>query len=494
VKDKIGKDLDILISELGVVADWSAAYTPNSGPMDTVLKVQLTHDREHSAQEYVHVLREAFAANPLFEGLEFSFDAGGIIRGAMNEGKSTPINIQIVAKDLKKAYQLADAVKQRVSAVNGVVDCRILQRLDYPQYVVEVDQAKAASLGLSQMDVMQNLVAALNSSILFNKRNFWIDPVSRNQYYVGVQYPEEEIASIETIMDVPITSPIQKTPIPLGNMAKVRRATVPAELTHTNLQSTIDLSMGVYGRDLGHVADDVAAIVNEFGVASGPGAWSPYDPDGLSKGEKTPMVGSTLRLSGEYSRMQDTFRNLGIGLLLACVLIYFLLVALFRSWITPVVIISAVPFGLLGVVLLLFVTGTALNVQSLLGVIFMVSIVVSNTVLLVDYAQHLRREEGLSPTNAIIKSASVRVRPVVMTALAAFFALIPMALGMARGSEANTPLGRAVIGGLLAGLATTLFLVPTLYSLVVPDVKLAKDDEDTLDTEPPPTGVRVPSP
>jgi multidrug efflux pump subunit AcrB len=424
------------------------------------------------------MLREGFAADPQFYGLEFAFDAGGMIRGAMNEGKSTPINIQITAKDLKKGYQIADAIRQKVANVNGVVDCRILQRLDYPEYIIEIDQAKASSLKLTQLDVMQNLVAALNSTIQFNKRNFWIDPVSHNQYYVGVQYPEEDIASIDTILDIPVTSPIQDKPIPLGNMAKVRRANVPAELTHTDLQATIDLTMGVYGKDLGHVADDVAAVVAQFGQPSGSGNWTPFDPTALTNGQKTPMEGSNIRLSGEYLRMQDTFHNLGIGLILASLLIYFLMVALFRSWLTPLVILSAVPFGLIGVVGLLYVTGTALNVQSLLGVIFMVGIVVSNTVLLVDYAQHLRRDEGLSPTEAIVKAASVRVRPVVMTALAAFFALIPMALGLARGSEANTPLGRAVIGGLLAGLVTTLFIVPSLYSLVVPNVKLAHDDDD----------------
>src|SRR5207247_1133822 len=155
------------------------------------------------------------------------------------------------------------------------------------------------------------------------------------------------------------------------------------------------------------------------------------------------------------------------GLVAASVLVYFLMVALFKSWLSPLVILSAVPVGLVGVVLMLFLTKTALNVQSLLGVIFMVGIVVSNTVLMVDFAQHLRRHERLSPTDAILKAASVRVRPVVMTALAALFALLPMALGLARGSEANTPLGRAVIGGLLAGLVTTLFVVPALYSLVV---------------------------
>src|SRR5947208_7909595 len=167
--------------------------------------------------------------------------------------------------------------------------------------------------------------------------------------------------------------------------------------------------------------------------------------------------------------MQDTFRNLGIGLVLASLLVYFLMVALFKSWLTPLVILSAVPIGLLGVIVLLYLTATAINVQSLLGVIFMVGIVVSNTVLLVDFAQNLRRMERLSPTQAILKAASVRVRPVVMTALATFFALVPMALGLERGSEANTPLGRAVIGGLLAGLLTTLFVVPALYSLVVRD-------------------------
>jgi multidrug efflux pump subunit AcrB len=167
--------------------------------------------------------------------------------------------------------------------------------------------------------------------------------------------------------------------------------------------------------------------------------------------------------------MQDTFINLGVGLVLASMLVYFLMVALFRAWLTPLVIMSAVPVGLIGVVLVLFFTGTAINVQSLLGVIFMVGIVVSNTVLLVDFAQNVRRDEGLTPTEAIMKAASVRVRPVVMTALAAFFALLPMALGLARGSEANTPLGRAVIGGLVAGLVTTLFVVPALYSLVVRD-------------------------
>jgi multidrug efflux pump subunit AcrB len=171
--------------------------------------------------------------------------------------------------------------------------------------------------------------------------------------------------------------------------------------------------------------------------------------------------------------MQETFRSLGVGLILATMLIYFLMAALFKSYLTPLVILFAVPLGLIGVVLVLYFTNTAINVQSLLGVIFMVGIVVSNTVLLIDFAQNLRVQEALTPDRAIRKAASIRVRPVVMTALAAFFALIPMSLALGRGSEANGPLGRAVIGGILAGLVTTLFVVPSLYSLVVRDAVAA---------------------
>ena len=465
-KEAPESDLQLYISELGVTPDWSAAYTPNSGPMDAVVKVQLTSERAHSAQEYVKMLRDKYTTDPRFSDLEFAFDAGGMIRGAMNEGKSTPINIRVSAKNEEKAHQVATHIKAKVERIDGVVDARVIQRLNYPEYVLNVDRAKAADLGLTQQEVMQNVVAALNSSIQYNKKNFWIDPVSHNQYFVGVSYRPEEIEDIETMLDVPITGPNQDHPVPLRNLATVEKMNVPTEVVHYNIQPTIELTMGVEGRDLGHVADDVAAAVAEFGVANKDGSWTPYDPESSTKAE---MTGAKIVLSGEYERMRQTFRDLGIGLCLATLLIYFLMVALFKSYITPLVILFAVPLGLIGVVTLLFVTGTALSVQSLLGVIFMVGIVVSNTVLLVDFAQNLRDVEGLTPDQAIRKAASIRVRPVVMTALAAFFALLPMALAFERGSEANAPLGRAVIGGLLAGLVTTLLVVPCLYSLAVHD-------------------------
>ena len=217
-----------------------------------------------------------------------------------------------------------------------MVDARIIQRLDYPEYVIDVDRAKAADLGLTQEDVMKNVVAAFNSSIQFNKKNFWIDPVGGNQYFVGVQYPEGDIKSIETLLNIPITGTDQKKAIPLSNLITLRRTTVPTEVTHQNIQPTIDLTMGVYGRDLGHVSDDVTRVIDDVRRASsrtGPG--SPTTP---SSSRKQPLKGSKIVLSGEYSRMQDTFRNLGFGLIGASVLIYFLMVGLDKSWVVPLTV------------------------------------------------------------------------------------------------------------------------------------------------------------
>jgi multidrug efflux pump subunit AcrB len=481
IREVVNKDLLTTISEIGVVADWSAAYTPNAGPMDAVIKVQLEAEREHSAQEYVAMLREKLN-NQYGPYLTFAFDAGGMIRSAMNEGRSTPINIRLVAKDVVKARATAAAIQREVEKIPGVVDARIIQRLDYPEFMIDIDRAKAADLGLTQADVIQNVVAALNSSIQFNKKNFWIDPVSHNQYFVGVQYPEADIRSVETLLNIPITSPMQPHPVPLRNVASIRRTKVPAEVNHTTLQSTIDLNMGVYGRDLGHVADDVALVVNRFGKTVSRGVWEPYEvddhnepiPDKAHPGTSDSpnyvvLAGSKLELVGEYSRMQDTFRNLAIGLVLASLLMYFLMVALDKSWVVPFTVMFTVPLSQAGVIPMLYLTGTALNVQSLLGIIFIIGIKVANTVLLSDFAQELRRHEGLSPTAAIRKAAAIRVRPVTMTALAAFFAMIPAALAIERGSEANAPLARAILGGLIAGEPATLFVLPCLYSLMVKD-------------------------
>ncbi len=461
-------DLELIVSEIGVTADWSAAYTPNAGPMDAMVHIQLVEHRTASAQQYASKVRAGLAKEARFSELEFAFDSGGLIRGAMNEGKSTPLNIRVTGKNLGKAAQVAAAIQAEVRKVDGVVDSRIIQRQNYPEYVVNVDRTKAADLGLTQQDVMQNVVAALNSSITFNKHNFWIDPKSHNQYFVGVQYPEKDITSIETMLDIPITGLLKSEPIPLRTVASITRTEVPTEITHNDIQPSIDLTMGVEGRDLGHIADDIARLLGKFGTKLPDGNWAPFDP-ASSGSKREPMKGAKIVLSGEYSRMQQTFRDLGIGMVLAVLLMYFLMVALDKSYIVPLTVMLTVPIAMAGVFPFLYITGTAINVQSILGIIFIIGIKVANTVLMTDYAQELRRHEGLTPTQAIRKAASIRVRPVTMTALAAFFAMIPAAMALERGSEANAPLARAILGGLLAGEPATLFVLPCLYSLMVRD-------------------------
>jgi multidrug efflux pump subunit AcrB len=471
IRQEIPKeDLDLFISELGVTADWSAAYTPNAGPMDAVIKVQLQEHRRHTAQHYVEHLRKTLRADERFRSLDFAFDAGGMVRGALNEGKSTPINIRLTGKDQKQLVEIAQRIREQVQdVIPGVVDARVIQRLDAPAFRIDVDRDKAATLGLTQAEIMTNVIAATNSSISFHKSNFWIDPVSKNQYYVGVQYPEKAINSVEMLKNIPITGHHQSAPITLGDLATLSRETIPADIKHVNLQATIDLSMGVQGRDLGHVSDDVTKVINRFGKRQKVGSWAPYDPD-LNDGNTT-LEGSTLSLSGEYAKMQDTFRSLGFGLILASLLIYFLMVGLDKSFIVPLTVMLVVPLCLIGILPMLFITGSAINVQSLLGFIFIVGIKVANTVLMTDYAQELRRHEGLTPVAAIRKAASIRVRPITMTALAAFFAMIPTALALEHGSEANAPLARAILGGLIAGEPATLFVLPPLYALFVRDRK-----------------------
>jgi len=323
--------------------------------------------------------------------------------------------------------------------------------------------------------VMKSVIAATNSSVTFNKNNFWFDPKNGMQYFVGVQYPETDFATMQDVLNIPITGRNQKTPIPLRNVAKIINTEIPTEVHHVNLQPAIDLTLNVEGRDLGHVSDDVARVLAEFGKDMGDGTWLPYNPK--SKNKAT-MEGSKIRLTGEYTRMQDTFRNLGGGLILASLLIYFLMAALDKSFIVPLAVMLIVPLCLIGILPMLFITKSAINVQSLLGFIFIVGIKVANSVLMTDYAQELRRHEGLSPIEAIRKAASLRVRPVTMTALAAFFAMIPTALALEKGSEANAPLARAILGGLIAGEPATLFVLPALYAVLVRDQKKTGTTED----------------
>jgi len=377
-----------------------------------------------------------------------------------------PINIQVEGRDLKKQYAIAQELKRIVSEVPGAVDVRIQEMLDYPILNIQSDRTKMLYQGVTQETAAKNVMSATNSSVNFDPA-FWLDDVMGNHYFVGVTYREDKITR-RNLQDVSLRGGARgDQSVLLQDVARFKEETAPVEIAHLNLARIFNLYANVSGRDVGSVAADIQKKLSAWGkpVTSATikvPSWAVPNPD--KPGEM--LSGFTVRMRGEVSSMQESFSSLAYGLLLAIVLIYLIMVAQFRSFVDPFIILFAVPLGLIGVLVLLWATGTTLNVQSFMGVIFTVGIDVSNSVLLVEFANRLRRERGLSVAEAAHEAAVVRLRPILMTSLAAVIGLLPMAL---RGGEANTPLARAVIGGLVASTLLTRFAVPCLYVMLKRD-------------------------
>ena len=449
------EDLQILISNTGVLYDWPAAYTRNAGPMDSSLMVQLHEDHGTPSFEYVRRLRQRFREQ--FPMIEFSFETGGIISSAINFGLPAPINIQVNGDRLEVAQEIAREIKALVAAVPGAADVRIQQKLDYPQLSLEIDRAKAALLGINADEAVKNIVASLNSSVNFDPA-FWIDERNGNHYFVGVQYREEDIDSIDALLDIPITGVKQDRtasamdrlfrpapavtqsngqPVLLRNIAEVQRTSAPTEVTHLNISRVTDIFADVDGRDIGAVARDI---------------------DAKLAGREWPE-GYRVDVRGEVASMRESFGGLAFGFGMAVILVYFVMVALFRSFLDPFIVMLSVPLGLLGVVWILWLTDTTLNIQSFMGAIFMIGIAASTSTLLVEFANRLRAE-GRSASEAALEAARIRMRPILMTTGTALLALLPPALNPA---EPIMPLARAVIGGLASSTVLTLVVTPLLY-------------------------------
>lgn len=436
----------MVIANMGVLYDWPAAYTPNSGSQDAFILVQLTDHHKKSVFDYVGELRRKLPGE--FPGTEFDFDTGGMLSAALNGGLPSPIDIQVEGNKLDVARGIAEKIKRFAQTVPGTVDARIQQRLDAPQISVDVDRVKAAQLGLAEETVVKNIVTAFNSSVNFAP-SFWVDKNNGNHYFIGAQYPESDIKSLDTLADIPITDKSQPVPIPLRNLAKVSLTTAPIEINHRNITRVTDVFVNVQGRDVGSVAAAIEKYVHQ-----------------LQNDRSQVPEGYFLRMRGEVQAMRESFKSLGFGFVLAVVLVYLVMVFQFRSFLDPFIVMFAVPLGLIGVAWMLFLTGTSLNIQSLMGSIMMVGIVVSFSVLLVEFANHLRaeaQEKGpqKSIREIIIEAAGIRLRPILMTGLAAVLGLTPMAIA----GGANIPLARAVIGGVLAAMVMVLFVVPILYLL-----------------------------
>ncbi len=426
-------DLQMVVANLGVLYDWPAAYTPNSGPQDAFISVQLKPAHKTSSEEYVRWLRRELPSR--FPGVRFAFDTGGMLAAALNFGLPSPIDIQVEGNELEVARRVAEQVRERAERVPGAVDVRIQQEIDYPQIDIELDRIKAAHIGLTPEQIIKNAVSSLVSSVNFDPA-FWIDRRTGNHYFLGVQYPEVQIASLETLQNIPITGRVQREPILLKNIARLRRTTTVSEVNHLNITRVLDVYVNVEARDVGSVATEIE--------------------DSLAPIDVPP--GYAIRLRGEVSTMRESFGSLAFGLLLATLLVYLVMVVQFQSFQDPLVVLFAVPLGLIGVLWILLATRTPLSIQSLMGVMMMIGIAVSYTVLLVDFANQ-RVRAGATPFEAMVEAGRIRIRPILMTSLAAALGLIPMALG----GGLNAPLARAIIGGILVSTPLKLVVVPAVY-------------------------------
>jgi multidrug efflux pump subunit AcrB len=448
-------ELRLLISNIGVLYDWPAAYTPNTGPMDAFLLVQMKDSRRESAQEAARRLRPRLAER--FPGLEFAFDTGGMLTAALNFGLPAPIDVQVQGSSLQVLQEIATAIAEEARAVPGAVDVRVAQPLDYPALEIEVDRVKAAEIGVTQEDVIKNVVTTLNSSVNFAP-SFWIDPKNGNHYFIGAQYPEQAIESIHTIESIPITGSRTEQPVLLANIARVERTSSPAVVSHQNITRTVDVFVAADGRDTGGVAAELerrladSARMQDLSARYGP-------------------KGYRWSIAGEIKSLQDSFAQFGGGLAIASVLVFLAMVAQFRSIRLPLVIFLTVPLGLMGLIAMLLATGTRLNIPASMGVILMVGIVVEYSILLVDFAAR-RQREGAAVEEAVRDAARARLRPVLLTALTTVLALVPMAIGFGRGGEANEPLARALIGAVVGGALLALLVVPAIHMTLAPRLAL----------------------
>ena len=434
------EDLGIIVSNIGTQPGFSSIYTSNSAQHTAFVQVNLNPDHRTGSYEYMSRIRELLAAD--LPQLSTYFQSGSLVDGVLNLGLAAPIDVQVSGANLKSDFQVASDLARQIRTLPGVSDVFIPQDLDYPALKLNIDRTRVAKLGLSQREVVGNVITALTSNQMIAP-SYWVDPNSGNDYMLTVQYPEEQVKSLMDLRSIPIRSQSRQSPARLDAVTSVVRGDAPTEVDHYQIRRTIDIYVRPSGEALGGLADSI---------------------DRLIAGTEIPK-NVRVDLRGMVQGMRSSFRSFTLGLLLAVVLLYLILVAQFRSFVDPFLILLAVPTGLTGVLLVLWLTGTTLNVMSLMGVVMLVGIVVSNSILIVEFTHRLR-EGGLAVRQAVAQACRVRLRPVLMTSLATIIGLLPMALKMGAGSEAYAPLARAIIGGLTVSVALTVFVVPAAYVMV----------------------------
>lgn len=432
-------ELQITVSNLGVAAGFSSIYTPNSGPHTAFVQVSLAKEHKVGTYEYMQRVRQRLSEE--MPQLSAYFQSGGLVDAVVNLGLPAPIDVQVSGRNLDQIYATAAQIAGRLRRLPTVSDVLIPQDVDYPALQLDVNREKAAQLGLSQKEVVDNVITALSSNVMIAP-NYWIDPKSGNPYMLAVQYPENAVKTMTDLKQIPIRAPKASQSTYLDTVVTMHNMPGPTEVDHYQLNRVVDIYVSPKSQDLGKIASQTEEIIKQMN-----------SPEGVR-----------VNLRGSVQGMRASFKSFGIGLILSVILVYLVLVAQFASWKDPFIILLAVPPGLAGVLLFLLATGTTLNVMSLMGVVMMVGIVVSNSILIVEFARHLHHE-GKPVKEAVAVASRLRLRPILMTSLATVLGLIPMALGTEPGSEQYAPLARAIIGGLLVSVVVTVYLVPAAYLL-----------------------------
>jgi multidrug efflux pump subunit AcrB len=458
------KDLGMIVSNIGVYPDLSAIFTSNAS-MDTAF-VQTSLKEGHSIGSYEYMQRVRDRLSHQMPELTTFFQAGGLIDGVINQGLPAPIDVQVSSMDMNGAYTLAEQLAAKIRTFPNVSGTYIPQDVNYPGIALNIDREKASLIGLSAKDVVDNVITALTSDGMVAP-SYWIDPKSGNNYMVTVQYANRWIdnMTMQDFENIPLRAlhPAGYSPLdealqasdtspeqwvgshragytPLGSVANMKLINTPTEVDHYQIRRVIDVYVATKSEALGQTGKQIRDLM----------ANTKTDRDTL------------LTLRGAVVNMNDAFEDFGLGLVIAVGLVYLVLMAQFASFVDPFIILMAIPPGIAGVVLLLLVTGSTLNIMSLMGMIMMTGIVVSNSILIVDFSNILH-SQGLLLLDATVEACKMRLRPILMTSMATLLGMIPMAIGAEAGSEQYAPLARAVIGGLGVSVAVTMFLVPAVY-------------------------------
>lgn len=437
------QDFKLVVSNIGVNPDFSALYTTNAGEYTATVQVQLQDEHRRSSFDYMQKVQDELSKQD--PEIRTFFSSGSMVDAILNMGMPAPIDVQVSSSNLERSYGIALDLARRIRGLPGVGQVYIPQDMNYPALRLDVDRVHAGELGLSQKDVVDNVITALDSNLMIAP-NYWVDRKTGNDYFLTVQYFENGSPAIHNPTDlknIPLRAPNLRQPTTLDSVVKLTSIQTPTEVDHYQIQRVSDVYVTPVGEDLGKLTAAIRGIVAKTSIPAN----------------------VRVDLRGMVNGMEASFKSFGLGFLLSFTLLYLILVAQFRSFVDPFLIMLAIPMGFIGVLVILPLTHSTMNVMSLMGVLMLVGIADSNSILIVDFAHNLETQ-GLAPADAVITACRVRLRPILMTSLATIIGMIPMALKMGTGAEQYTPMARAIIGGLTSSVILTIFIVPAAYLLV----------------------------